>query len=214
VTLESSLPWVSVAAAVGAGVAGAGPASRLATGLKCLALGALAVFAYFRWIAPASIPLSLTLAAISPTLLPQTNRRLRMLGAILALSGWLVLANLFWGSGDGRLAVFTDAIKAGLLATLLVGVGLGLWRVWTGSPQLRVRSVVTAGALLTMAVMALTLDWGLWPALAGTAAIVASQALTFANEASRRLADRPLARRTVWAFDYLGHAAIAYAFLR
>ena len=213
-TLESALPWLSLAAAVGAGIARPGRSGRLEAGLRVLAFGALAVFAYFRWLAPAAIPLALTLETIGQAVLPWRGARQRRLASAFPIAGWLVLTQLFWSSGDGRLGVFTDAAKAALLVALLLGVGLGLRRIWPRAERPRLGIAVAAGALMLMAAMALTLDWGLWPALIGAFAILVSQALLADETPDRAAAMGGWARRASWALAYAGYAAVAYAFMR
>jgi hypothetical protein len=212
VALESALPWLSLAAAAGAGAAIGGRRPRLERWLRAGAFGALALFAYFRWIAPAQIPLALTLETIGQAMLPPDASRWRRPAAMFPAAGWLVLAHLFWSSGEGRLAVFADAGKAALLLALLAAAGLGLRRVLPNMLPPRAGLAAAAGALVLMAAMALTLDWGLWPALVGAAAIFVSQALAVADPP--RLQRGRIGWRSAWALDYAGYAAVAYAFLR
>ena len=208
------MPWLSLAGAVGAGAASGGAGARAQTALRTLALGALAVFAYFRWIAPAAIPLALVLETAGQAALPRDGGRWRRLGIVFPIASWLVLAELFWTSGEGRLAVFADAAKAALLLVLLTGVGFGLRRIWRRSARPRTGIAAAAAALVAMAAMALTLDWGLWPALVGTAAILASQAVALAGDSAQPPGPSRLSQRAAWALEYAGYAAVAYAFLR
>ena len=208
--LESALPWVSLGAAIAAGaVVGAGRPA-LETGLRTLALAALAVFAYFRWIAPAAIPLALTLAAIGQAAAPPGPDRWRRWSAAFPIAAWIVLAQLFWNSGDGRLAVFADAAKAALLLGLLAGSGLALRRILGAAAPPRLGLALAGAGLVAMGTMALTLDWGLWPALVGAGVLIVSQLLDMAGwtRAAR------LRERMAWGLEYAGCAAIAYAFLR
>jgi hypothetical protein len=210
VRVESALPWLSLAAALGAGAAAGGARERLETGLKTLALAALAVFAYFRWIAPAAIPLALTLQTIGHLFLPRSEARWRRWPIIFPIVGWVALAQLFWNSGDGRLAVFADAAKAALLLALLAGSGLALRRILGAAAPPRLGMGLGGAGLVAMGAMALTLDWGLWPALAGAGVLIVSQLLdmTAWTRAAR------LRQRVAWGLEYAGCAAIAYAFLR
>jgi hypothetical protein len=214
VTLEAALPWTSLAAAIAAGALAGGSRPSLETGLRTLSLGALALFAYFRWIAPAAIPLALTLESIGQWAAPAGAARWRRWGAAFPIAAWLVLAELFWSSGDGRLAVFADAAKAALLLALLVGASLGMRRIWALAERPRTGVGLAAGALVLMAAMALTLDWGLWPALAGSAAILIAQPLDLVAYGQERPGRRRLGRRIAWALDWSGYAAVAYAFMR
>jgi len=210
VTIESALPWLSAVAAIGAaGLAGGAPARR-EDWLKAVALGALAVFAYFRWIAPAAIPLSLTLQAVGEAALPRGAERWRSWRAVFPIASWLVLANLFWSSGEGNELFVTDAIKAGLLALLLVGAGLGVRRARSVLVSMRIGGALAAASVVLMAAMALTLDWALWPALAGAGAIAGAEALRL------MLAEQRSAWtwKGLWTLQFAGYGAVSYAFLR
>lgn len=209
-TLESALPWLSAAAAVAAaGIAGA-EHRRAERWLKVFALGALGVFAYFRWIAPASIPLALTLQTIGEAALPRGAERWRRWWALFPVAGWGVLANLFWSSGEGRAVFVTDPVKAGLLALVLIGAGLGVRRARGVLASMRLGGGLAAAALVLMLAAAVSLDWALWPALAGAAGVAAAEALRLS------LADSPraLAWKGLWALQFAGYGALSYAFLR
>ncbi len=211
-TLESAFPWLSLLAAVGAGAAAASR-PRTEAALKAAALGALAFYAYFRWIAPTAVSMALCLEAIAEAVLPRGSDRWRSPKVGLAAVGWLVLANLYAGTGDGPGVFVTDAGKAALLALLLIGGGYGLWRL-SARREWGLGLAVLASALGLMSGAALTLDWGFWPVLAGAAAVVASEALALYIEAGFRLGDTPAMRRLVWALAFLGQVAMAYGFLR
>ncbi|MGZ8364130.1 MAG: hypothetical protein ACXW3D_09380, partial [Caulobacteraceae bacterium] len=62
-TFESSLPWLSLlAGGAAAWAAAARPGTTLERGLKASALGALAVFAYLRGLAPGALGIALVLS--------------------------------------------------------------------------------------------------------------------------------------------------------
>jgi hypothetical protein len=212
VTLESTFPWLSLLAAAGAGAA-AGGRPRTEAALKAAALGALALYAYFRWIAPTAISMALCLQAVAETILPRGSERWRSPKIAVAALGWLVLANLYAGTGDGPGVFITDAGKAGLAAALLIGGGYGLWRV-SARGEWGLGLAVLTSALGLMAGAALTLDWGFWPVLIGVGAVLASEALALYVQAGLRLAETPAVRRIVWALAFLGQVAMAYGFLR
>jgi hypothetical protein len=214
VTPELALPWASLAAAIAAGVVVGGSRPRLETWLRTLALGLLAVFAYFRWLAPDAIPLALTLETIGQATAKPGEGRWRRWSAAFPIAAWLVLGQFFWRSGEGRLAVFTDAGKAALLLALVIGAGLGLRRISAQTEGPRTVLAVASATLVLMGAMALSMDWGLWPALAGTAAILIGQALDLATGGWKRPERRRLGLRLAWALDWSGWATVAYAFVR
>ncbi len=210
-TIESTLPWVSAVAAIGAAAVAGGAPRREERWLKVLALGALAVFAYFRWIAPAAVPLGLTLQAIAEAALPRAaGERWRRWWALFPIAGWGVLANLFWSSGEGRVVFLNDPVRAGLAVVLLIGAGWGVRRSRLLLAPIRFGGGLAAAALALMLAAALSLDWALWPAMAGTAVIAA------AEMGRLRLGDRPLtlAWKSLWALQFAGYGAVSYAFLR
>ena len=213
-TLESSLPYLSVAAAVAAGFATGGRSLRIENSLKTAALACLALFAYLRWIAPASIALAVTLQAIGQATAPDRATLWRWSATVARAAGWLMLAKLFFGTGDGRSAFFGDAVRAGLLVLLLTLAGVSLRRLWPHLPQPRLGVIAQAAAAVLLLTGALTLDWGFWPAILGAAAVLASEAVGLFVLS----APGPKARRTfsrgAWGLAYLGQVATAYAFLR
>ena len=212
-TLESALPWISLAAAAGAGLAAA-ESGRVASWLKAVALGTLAVYAYFRWITPSAAPMGLVLQAIAYAVAAPGGPIRRDLAHGLSAVGWLVLADLYLNTGDGPGVFVGDGFKAALLAALLIGGGYGMRRLWSKLPARRLGLAAEAGAVAVMAVTALTLDWGFWPVILGAAGVVVSRALLLYVQAGLRLAATAGVRRGLWALDFLGQAVMAYAFLR
>ncbi len=212
-TLESSLPYLSVAASFAGGWTTGGRSPRLAAGFRTLALAAVGLFAYFRWIAPSEVALALALSAAGQSLQRPGRSRWRSAAAAFTFAGWLVLAYLFLKTGDGRVSVVADGAKAGLLAGVLLAIGLGARRLWPVWRTPRWPLAVAAAGLLAMWVGAVTLDWGFWPVLVGAGAVLLGAFLDMALEAGL-LPDVRLTARLAWASSYIGQAAIAYAFLR
>lgn len=212
-TFESSLPYVSIAAGLGAGAAAGGARQRLTATLAGLAVAALALFAYFRWIAPTEAPLGLVLGAAGLVLLPPTAARWRSPAIGLLVAEWLVFAYLFLKTGDGLSAMLMDAARAGLTAAVVFGTAFLLRRLWTRLERPRSGAAAELAALALMMAAALTLDWSFWPAMAGGAAVLAAEAALLVS-AARRAEPSPLVPRLAWMLSFLGQAAIAYAFLR
>ena len=211
-TLESAFPWISAATAIGA--CWAAPESRAGRALRTSAIAALALYAYFRWITPTSIPMALTCLALAQACSPAGSGRWRRWTILLPVLGWLILANLYRTTGDGPGVFVGDAAKAGLLAALVIGAGYGLWRTWRWAPPPRIGFAAEAGALLLMGLSSLTLDWDFWPVMAGALATLASFALViYAGGAAGKPATARVAR-AAWGLTFVGQAAMAYAFLR
>jgi len=212
VTLESAFPWISAASALAAGLSA--PEGRGGRALRAVALGALALYAYFRWITPTSVPLALTCLAIGQASSPEGPGRWRRWTIVLPILGWLVLANLYRSTGDGAGVFLNDVAKAALLAALLAGAGYGAWRVsrWTSLP--RAGLAAEAAALFLMGVMSLTLDWDFWPVMAGALLALASFALVLYAGGAAGKTPPPRAARVAWGLSFVGQAAMAYAFLR
>jgi uncharacterized membrane protein YhhN len=214
VTLESSCPYLSIIAAVAARAFEGKAGSVRERMLKVCALGALALFSYFRGIAPTEIPAALTLAAIAEALPSGGAARWRSAGAVIRIGSRLVFAYLFLRIGEGRAAFLGDAVKAGLLVALLAAGGFGAARLWPAAGQARLGVAVDGGALLLMTATALTLYWSFWPAMLGALGAIICETLLLGAAFSKRLVDGPLLRRAAWICGYLGQAAMAYAFLR
>ena len=211
-TLESAFPWISAASALAAGFAKAD--GRAGRALRVLALVALALFAYFRWITPTSVPMALACQAIGQAMLPLGPERWRRLWIALPVLGWLILANLYRGAGDGLGVFVGDGFKAGLLAALVIGAGYGLWRTRRSAPAPRPGLVAETAALVVMGVMSLTLAWDFWPVMVGALLVLAAFALqVYGERVSSALTSHALARAT-WALGFVGQSAMAYAFLR
>ena len=213
-TLESSLPYLSLAAALAAGVAAGRAPTRAEPALKAAALAALALFAYFRWIAPSSIAVGLVLNAIGTAGLARGPERWRRPAIALVVAAWLVFAWLFMSTGDGWQGLFGDGARGGLLAVVLIGAGLGMRRLWPSIVPPWAGPVAEAAALTLMAASVLTLDWEFWPAMLGTLGVVVAEALLLTGACGRWPGEGPSVRRAAWALSYLGQAAMAYAFLK
>ena len=211
-TLESAFPWISAASALAAVFVQ--PEQPAARALRTSALVALGLYAYFRWIAPTSVPMALACQALGQALLPQGPGRWRRWATGAPVLGWLILANLYRTTGDGPRVFVQDAAKAGLFAALAIAGGYGLWRVWRSAASPRAGVAAEAVALLVMGAMSLTLDWDFWPVMAGALATLAAFALVLNAEQGVGGGTSPALARTAWGLGFLGQAAMAYAFLR
>ena len=211
-TLESAFPWISAASALAA--AFAAPKGGWGRALRTAALTTLGLYAYFRWIAPTSIPMALACQALGQALLPEGPSRWRRWAVVLPALGWLVLANLYRTTGDGPGVFIQDAAKAGLFAGLAIAAGYGLWRAWRWTSPPRAGVAAEAVALLAMAAMSLTLDWDFWPVMAGALLALVAFAVTIYGGRAGTDSPSPAFARATWVLGFLGQAAMAYAFLR
>ena len=210
-TLESSLPYISIAAALAAGVVvGRSRPSSAGPGLKALALAALAMFAYFRGVAPAAIAQALTLTAIASALLPRGPERFGTAGILFTTAGWLVFAYLFLRTGAGHAVLLKQPIRIAALIVLLAGLGWALTRPPRTVPRIRAGALADLGAIGAAAAASLTLPWSAWPAMAGALLVLLGETTLLIDTPP----DGPSARRAAWALCYCGQAAMAYAFLR
>lgn len=213
-TLESSLPYLSIASALAAGWASARPSGSAEPGFKAFALAALAMFAFFRGVGPASVAQALTLTAIAQAMAPRGATRLRTAGVAFLAGGWIVYAGLFARSGGSTQAFTSEPLRAVLLLALVGGAGLLVVRLWPRFGRARIGALADLGLLAVMTGAALTLPWSLWPAMAGALGVLASEALLISAAVRQVPPDGGTVRRSAWALNYLGQAAIAYAFLR
>ena len=209
-TLESSLPFISVAAALAAGVvAGRSTPSSAEPGLKALALAALAMFAYFRGVAPAAIAQALTLAAIAGALMPRGAERFGTAGILFLAGAWLVFGYLFLRTGSGRSILLAEPIRVAALVLLMAGLGWAMTRAPRAPQRIRAGALADLGAIGAATAAALTLPWSAWPAMVGALLAMLGEAVLLFGPVQG-----PLARRIAWALGFGGQAAMAYAFLR
>ena len=211
-TLESAFPWISATSALAAALVA--PGSRRGRWLRTGALAALALYAYFRWITPTSVPMALACQALGQALLPEGAGRWRRWAIGLPVLGWLILANLFRTTGDGPGMFVQDAAKAGLFAALAIAAGYGLWSAWRWTRRPRAGVAAEAIALLVMAGMGLTLDWEFWPVMAGALAALAACGVALYAARAGTQAPSPALARAAWICSFAGQAAMAYSFLR
>lgn len=210
-TLESSLPYLSVAAAIAA----AATNGKVARGLRAAALAALGVFAYLRGITPAAVALALILGAAGQAMAPESRARWTSAGAGLLAAGWLAFAYLFLKTGGGLTILIQQPWRIGALVLLAVLIWLG-WRVlWPKVIGARGGAGAEMAAVLVMTGAAFSLhpaSWA-WIAMAGALlAALAETALLGLDFAGWR--GGAWTRRAAWIGGYAGQAAMAYAFLK
>ncbi len=213
-TLESSLPYLSIASAIAAAWAAGRRSGSAEPALKAFALAALAMFAFFRGVGPSSVAQALTLAAIAEAMAQRGQRRVRTAAVAFLAGAWLVYAGLFARSGGSWAAFAAQPVRAGLLILALASTGWLARRAWPALGPARLGAGLDLGLLVVMLGAGFTLAWSDWPAMAGALAVVAAEAALISAAFLGRPPDGGSTRRIAWTASYLGQAAIAYAFLR
>jgi hypothetical protein len=214
VRIEEGLPYVSALLAAGATwAAAARPASALERGLKTLAIGSLAVFAFLRGVAPSTLSAALILSGVNQALPPRKERPAWASGSTIAgVLAWLAFAWLFWREGLGRGVIGLPLRMAmiGAVVVLAVAVLLALRRrLGQAGPA----AAVDLSVLALMLAASFTLPFGLWPAMAGAFAVCVCEVMTLERNLRPHLA--PAGERVAqWLLCFAGQAAIATVFLR
>lgn len=213
--IEAVFPYLSLAAAgAAAWAAWTKPGHTYERALKAVALGALAGFAYLRGVAPATLSIALLLSAAGQYLPPRKPAGWATNTSILLFGCWVAFAVLFWRHAGDTTELVSDPAKFALALTALVAGGAVLWSLRKDLGQAWVAAATDMGALVLMTAAAAMLDFNLWPALAGAAAVFAAEAMRLWRDS--RPPERPggPAAAGLWALNFLGQAAMAYVFLR
>ena len=243
-TLESSLPYVSAASAVAAALATGPRTAPAERALKCAAFAALALYAYLRWIAPTEAALALTLAAIGQAALPRagafvavafswlvfawlfyqtgdgagvlvTDAARAAMFAALVLAAALALRRLWRAPPGPRPAVLAAALSLFLMAAGAVTLDWSFWPAIGGAfaivlAQLANLQAASPPPLAGEAPRSDGGDPGEAPRSDGGG--LGGGGL---SEPPRTDGRRPARlRRAAWAVNFLGHAAVAYAFMK
>jgi hypothetical protein len=212
VTIDQPLPLVSVLLSAAAGwAAWSRPESGLERGLKAGAIGALALYAYLRGMAPGALGIALILSAAAQLMPPRERDGWRSSASLLHFAAWAAFAVLLARDGLGR-AALTQPLHAVLIAGALALGVLTLARVWRGAGEARMAAAADLGALTLMLAAAAALPFGLWPALLGALALFLAEAAALWQGFGRIPEGRAL-RPALWALAYAGQAAIASVFV-
>lgn len=211
-TIEQPLPLLSVlAAGTAAWAAWSRPRTSVERGLKSAAIGALALYAYLRGMAPGALGVALVLSA-GAQLIPARDRDgWTTSNSLLHFGAWLVFAFLLMREGLGRAALL-DPAHGALVAVALLASGLVLSRLWRGAGEARMAIGVDLGALTLVAGAGATLPFALWPAILGAAGVYAAETVALWRGFRPGPDLRPM-RPALWALNYCGQAAIASVFL-
>jgi hypothetical protein len=212
VTIDQPLPVLSGLAALGAAwAAWARPGSGAERGLKAAAIGALALYAYLRGMAPGALGIALVLSAGAQLMPPRERNGWTTSNSLLHFGAWIAFAYLLLREGGGR-AALADPAHAGPIALALLAAGLVLARLWRGIGEARMSAATDLGALLLMVGAAFTLRFDLWPAMAGAAAVFIAELVALWRSFRPEPRSRPLPT-ALWLLNYAGQAAIASVFV-
>jgi uncharacterized membrane protein YhhN len=186
-------------------------ASALRTGVKAAAVAFLAIAAY---VAGAPLPLiaALTASAVGDAFLAGDAKRWLAGGLAAFLLAQIAYVWLFVDDGFGWVILEAEPARAvGAAAALAAGAALLVW-IWRSLDALRPAVAAYAAALSLMTATAFTLPHRLWPAMAGSAAFMISNAI-LAARLFKGLRGR-WADYLVWWSYYGAQFAIAWAFFR
>lgn len=212
--LNTLLTGLSVLAALAYGLGLAGrPASLVRTTVKAAAVGAIAIIAFLSG-TPWLLAAGLLLCAAGDAFLAGDPKRWLPAGLGVFLLGHILYIFLFQEMRDPALEM-TAAQIAGAAAVGVAALAMLAW-LWTALGPMRAAVTLYVIAIAVMVGSSFLLPLAYWPAMAGAAAFMASDAI-LAGDLFRdaRLFGSPrLTGWMVWFLYYGGQAAIAWAFLR
>jgi hypothetical protein len=214
VRIEEGLPYASALLAAGAAwAAAARPATGLERGLKALAIGSLAVFAFLRGVAPSTLSAALILSGVNQALPPLKERPAWASGSTVAgVLAWIAFAWLFWREGVGQ-AVLALPLRLVMAAAAIVLAGAALMALRRRLGQAGPAAAIDLSVLALMLAASFTLPFALWPAMAGAFAVCISELM--ALDRNFRPDAAPAGERVAqWLLCFGGQAAIATVFLR
>lgn len=212
--IEEGLPYAAALLAAGAAwAAAARPASGLERGLKALAVGSLAVFAFLRGVAPNTLSAALILSAVNQALPPAKERPAWASGSTIAgVLAWLAFAWLLWREGPGQ-GVLAQPLHLAMMAAAVLLAVAALVALRRRLGQAGPAASIDLSVLALLLAASFTLPFTLWPAMAGALALCVSEVL--ALEQNFRPQPAPAAERVAqWLLCFGGQAAIAIVFLR
>lgn len=210
--VETTLGEVSAAAGTLYGLWLVGrPSGFWRTLVKVTAVGALAVMAYVSG-APLALTGALILSAVGDGFMAGDPERWLPLGLVAFLLAHVAYIGLFVHDGGGRAALIAEPVRTlGVAAAFAVAVTMLTW-LWRSLGALRAAVCLYVAAICLMAAASFTLPYGMWPAMLGAAAFVASDGLLSAQLFKNFKA--PWATYAVWWLYFAAQALITWAYLR
>lgn len=206
---------VSAAIAYGAGFV-LSPPSPLRTGLKMVAVGALAVLAWQNTnhnVLGLMVCAALALSAIGDGFLAGDPKRWLPLGLGSFLIAHILYVAVFWTLGEH--GHWLSPLRAGLIAVSVLGaIGMLVW-LWPHLGAMRAAVSVYIAAIVAMLATSILLPWQAWPVMVGALAFMASDAILSAElfRGAKLGGSTRLTAYAIWGLYYGAQAAIAYGLL-
>ena len=206
---------LSAAIAYGAGFV-LRPPSPLRTGLKMVAVGALAVLAWQNTNHNAlglMVCAALALSAIGDGFLAGDPKRWLPLGLGSFLIAHILYVAVFWTLGEH--GHWLSPLRAGLIAVSVLGaIGMLVW-LWPHLGAMRAAVSVYIAAIVAMLATSILLPWQAWPVMVGALAFMASDAILSAElfRGAKLGGSERLTAYAIWGLYYGGQAAITYGLL-
>lgn len=212
--LNTLLTGLSVLAALiyGLGLTGR-PVSMVRTTVKVAAVGAIAIIAFLSG-TPWLLAAGLLLCAAGDAFLAGDPKRWLPAGLGVFLLGHILYIFLFQEMRDPALEMTAPQI-AGAVAVGVAALAMLAW-LWTALGPMRAAVTLYVIAIAVMVGSSFLLPLVYWPAMAGAAAFMASDAILAGDlfREAKLFGSQRLTGWAVWFLYYGGQAAIAWAFLR
>lgn len=192
------------------------PPSPLRTGLKMVAVGALAVLAWQNTNHNAlglMVCTALALSAIGDGFLAGDPKRWLPLGLGSFLIAHILYVAAFWVLGEH--GHWLSPLRAGLITVSILGaMGMLVW-LWPHLGAMRAAVSVYIAAIVAMLATSILLPWQAWPVMVGALAFMASDAILSAElfRGAKLGGSTRLTAYAIWGLYYGGQAAIAYGLL-
>ena len=212
--MQTGGPFLAIAlvAALGYGlVLQFRPAGIFRTIVKCLSVGALALWSYMAG-APTLLTAGLALSSLGDAFLAGEPKRWLPPGLVSFLLAHILYVVFFLEIGGTAVLLAQPVRLLGGLLSLLLGGGL-VALLWKDLGPLRPAVVAYVLAISAMVGAAMSLDPSRWPAMAGAVAFMASDGVL--SWRLFRIGDKPavIADHLVWWLYAGGQLGIALAFL-
>ncbi len=187
------------------------PVSAFRTGVKTMAVGALALWSFMAG-APPLLTTALALSALGDAFLAGDPKKWLPPGLASFLAAHMVYVAFFLEIGRLDLLIHEPWRLALSLGALATGLGVVIW-LWKDFGPLRPAVAAYMAAITAMVATALTLSVERMSAMAGAAAFMTSDGILSWRLFRHGDKPGPIADHAVWWLYYAGQAGIAAAFL-
>jgi uncharacterized membrane protein YhhN len=193
------------------------PVSALRTGVKMMAVGALALLAWLSGphnLVGMLLCAALALSAVGDGFLAGDPKRWLGLGLASFLIAHGLYVAAFWSLGEhGHLV---SSPRLALIGACVAGGAIMLAWLWQYLGAMRAAVSIYVAAIVAMLATSLLLPWQAWPVMVGAVAFMASDAILSAElfRKARLGNSERLSAYAVWALYYGGQATITYGLLR